>query len=794
VTTATANVQQRIIFTGVNDAAATVKQVQDQLKAAGTSAARASKEVAEVGRSAAASADTIKDKSGDVESALKGISDFSGEAGESVSKIGDAFGATEAILRLLPGPLGLVAAGVAAVALASKLLFDQWSQNSAKLALLTDPRTRELGDNLGFSADQTVKLQGALSALTTSARPPIEALRQVAETAEAVGGDPADAVAKFIGAWEKGPEAVRAVRSEIGDVSAALTTIRDVAVQLKLDPQALGLDKAKTQSEQLAAELTTLRDLQEQLTAKETRLAELYQTSVQAAQDRNVEESKYNLEVAKTTEGVIGRLQDQIAAQEELVRLRANEITQVAQANKVLQATARAQEEAALLAQLAGNKRIGQDIQLEALADKRAELLAEQARLMGLQKESGSDLIDDALRLLRLEIQRTDVAKQAIDRERAAEKEAKARAAAAEARQRRQREAAKRERAEQERRKQLVDDMEAVARGQEEAAKRLADAETARAKTSSETIKAVADARAGEADANAAIQEALGRFDAAEALRAEAAKVRREEEIRAINETMDARRKEAAERAQLLALDLQGDPAAKELEATNAALEAADIERQRQVAIAKVQADADRAEEERQRARRQRELAATQAQVQQVSAILGQGLSAFGAKGQGARDALSGVTTGVQGVVDNWGDLTKAAPGAINAVGSVASAFVEGEKSKAAISALMMLAQAAVAFATPNPVQGAAYLAAAAAFGAVAGGIISPGGSAGGGQRPGTLATETDTGGGFGAPAQGGATVINFNGIFATKQQVGKALTESQRSLSRTGLATVRGV
>jgi hypothetical protein len=48
--------------------------------------------------------------------------------------------------------------------------------------------------------------------------------------------------------------------------------------------------------------------------------------------------------------------------------------------------------------------------------------------------------------------------------------------------------------------------------------------------------------------------------------------------------------------------------------------------------------------------------------------------------------------------------------------------------------------------------------------------------------------------GGFGAPQQGGATVINFNGIFATKQQVGKALTESQRSLSRTGLATVRGV
>jgi hypothetical protein len=609
-----------------------------------------------------------------------------------------------------------------------------------------------------------------------------------------VGNDPADAVAKFIAAWEKGPEAVRALRSEIGDVSESLTTIRDVAVQLKLDPQALGLDKAKTAGEQLTAELTTLRDLQEQLTAKETRLAELYQTSVQAAQDRNIEESKYNLELARINEGVIGRLQDQIAAQQELVRLRADEITQVAQANKVLQSTARAQEEASLLAQLAGDKRIGQDIQLEALADKRAELLAEQARLMGLQEGSGSALIDDALRLLRVEIQRTDLAKQAIDRERKAEKEAKDRADAADARQRRERKKAKKEREDAELKRKLEKEQEDAARARQEREKRFADAEAARAKTSSETIKAVADARAGEADANAAIQEALGRFDAAAEQRAKADQIRREEEIRAINETMDARRKEAAERAALLALDLQGDRGASELAKTAANLEAVDIEQQRKSAIAQVSQKFDAIEDERQRARRQRELAATQAQVQQVSAILGQGLSAFGAKGQGARDALSGVTTGVQSIVANWGDLSKAAPGAINAVGSVASAFVEGEKSKAAISALVMSAQAIAAFASGNPVMGAGYLAAAAAYGAVAGGIISPSGGAGGGQRPGTLATETDTGGGFGAPQQGGATVINFNGIFATKQQVGKALTESQRSLSRTGLATVRGV
>jgi hypothetical protein len=35
--------------------------------------------------------------------------------------------------------------------------------------------------------------------------------------------------------------------------------------------------------------------------------------------------------------------------------------------------------------------------------------------------------------------------------------------------------------------------------------------------------------------------------------------------------------------------------------------------------------------------------------------------------------------------------------------------------------------------------------------------------------------------------------VINFTGLFATKQQVGKAMQESQRSLKKTGLATVRG-
>jgi hypothetical protein len=109
----------------------------------------------------------------------------------------------------------------------------------------------------------------------------------------------------------------------------------------------------------------------------------------------------------------------------------------------------------------------------------------------------------------------------------------------------------------------------------------------------------------------------------------------------------------------------------------------------------------------------------------------------------------------------------------------------------------MEAAHAVASFAAGDYVGAASHTVAAALYGGVAGGLI---GGASGSSVPSTSAAPTLTGGGTGSGGTGGGNgnqpvtqVINFTGLFATKQQVGKAMQESQRSLKKTGLATVRG-
>jgi hypothetical protein len=143
--------------------------------------------------------------------------------------------------------------------------------------------------------------------------------------------------------------------------------------------------------------------------------------------------------------------------------------------------------------------------------------------------------------------------------------------------------------------------------------------------------------------------------------------------------------------------------------------------------------------------------------------------------------------------------LKGAAPGVINAVGGVATAFVDSEKSKAVVLALMEGAHAVASFATGDYVGAASHGVAAALYAGVAGGVI---GGASGSTGPGASSAPALGGGGGGATGTGGGTGtggalvqnVTFTGLFATKQQVGKAMQETSRSLRKTGLQTVKGV
>jgi hypothetical protein len=793
MTTAQARVEQRVIITGVDDASAAIKKVQDSLKKMDTQAVQTSKAVAKIDP-----AERIKDTSGDVESALKGLSDFAGGASEEVSKVGDAFGATEAVIRLIPGPLGLATAGVIALTAASVLLFQKWQTDSNKLNLLTDPQTRTLGDSLGFGADQTVKLQAALNNLTTASRPPQAALAQVAANAEAIGGDPADAVVKFIGAWEKGPEAVRALRAEIGEINAGLATLPDVAKSLGLSPAAIGLTASVSEADKLKESLTAIRDNQAQVALLQSNIAAAEKATGEGTVARRLA-AQDNLQIIReSAEAQIGALQDTIDLDERLARMRAESTAATKAANDLITRFGQEQQELDLLAQLAGDKKVGNAIKLDGLEEKRAALLAQQQTLLAQQAESGSEAVSNALQLLGLEIKRVDVQAKAIKDAETAERKAKAKEAASKASARRAKELAEANKVAEGRVRLAIEAAEREAKAFDDMVDRQQAGYNAQAKASESAGDAIRQTELLQLEGNAKIQDALGNADKAAELRLQAEVKRRDAEIDAINKSIAARRKEAQDRSAGILADLSPDEQMGEK--ARAEKELTDIEAEGQALRTAAELKSAQERQKLLDEQRQRELAKIAEQGQNVANAIRQSsslLQKFGGTSGKVGNALDAVAGGVTSVANNWDDLNKAAPGVIGAVGGVATAFVDGEKQKAAILAVMKLAEGTALLFTPGgQAQAAGAFAAAAIYGGIAGGII------GGGSRAsaGPSAAPALTGGGTGSGGTNGGNsnqpvtqVINFTGLFATKQQVGKAMQESQRSLKKTGLATVRG-
>ena len=777
MTTAQARVEQRVIITGVDDASAAIKKVRDSLAGMDKQAVKTQQSLADVDPSK-----QIRETSGDVESALKGLSDFAGGASQEVSKVGDAFGAVEAVTRLIPGPIGLIVTGIAAAGVASVLLFNLWKQNEAKLSLLTDPQTRKLGENLGFSADQTVKLQSALDNLTTSARPPQAALAQVAANAEAIGGDPADAVAKFIGAWERGPEAVKALRTEIGDVTVALQQLPDVAKSLGLNPVKLGLTESVSKTQELKNTLEEIRETRSKISTLEAKIEQAVNATEKGTVAQRLAAMDQLQIIRESAESEIERGREVLALDEKLAARRAQDLALSKDAQDVLKQTAQNQQDADLLAQLAGDKKVASSIRLDALDEKRADLLAQQAKLLADQSATGTGLVADALRLLNIEIQRTDIAAKAIKDADAAEKKAKAKEAASKAKAKRDKELAEANKIAEGRVRLAIEAADKEAKAFDEMVDKEQKGNDLRAKNGKDLSDAILARQLLELEGNAAIQDALGNSAKAADLRQKADDKRRDAEIAKIEEVIAAKRKEAGDLG----------------------VGTASIEVEKEELIAAIDIEYKKAKDKRDQEQRDKELekiAEHGRDIAQVLANAGGTLSGFGGKAGKVGQALGSIGVGVNAVTSNWGDLKGAAPGVINAVGGVATAFVDGEKQKAAILALMALATGtALLFVPGKQAEAAGNFAAAAIYGAVAGGVI--GSSGGSGSRPSGGGAPALGAGGGGATGTGGGTGtggalvqnVTFTGLFATKQQVGQAMQETSRSLRKTGLQTVKGV
>lgn len=162
-------------------------------------------------------------------------------------------------------------------------------------------------------------------------------------------------------------------------------------------------------------------------------------------------------------------------------------------------------------------------------------------------------------------------------------------------------------------------------------------------------------------------------------------------------------------------------------------------------------------------------------------------VASFQGKG-GLGTALVETAKQVKSVSAGWNENTNQAGALIGAVGNVASAFVDGEREKAGILAIMETAQA-IASAAIGDVPGAiAHGSAAALYGSVAGGLISGGGAAaapsagGGGFAAGGAAA-----GGTGGPSGPATTVINFNAPLGTAYEIGKSVVKAQKAAGSSG-------
>jgi hypothetical protein len=730
-------VKQIITFDGVDNASKAADSVKKSMRGLSDEAKRASDGTAGAAAGAGKAIDTVREKSGDVESALKGISDFAGGASDQVSKMGDSFGAVEATMRLLPGPIGLVATGITAAALGAKLLNDYLTQTAAKANLLTSATGGMLAEKLNLGADAAVRLSQAFADLGEKAvRPSDLLLQQVAENAKALGADPAENVAKFIAAWKDGPEAVRKVQSEIGKLNTQFQTIEQVGEKLGFDTVALGLKATVSPVEQIKAALTEISQREGDIAAAQAKIAANEEARLTATVNQTIALDQQNAALKATVATQQANI-DLARLQADTAKNRLSDLKLLTEGEAIRNARA---QNADIRIMEAGSKQEAQKIKLALLADQLKSVEFDIAAIQGLQTQNGKDFAKEKLAALQLTQLQLQAQQKQIADTNAAEEKATAAAAAREARARREAAAAKAEREAEQRHDEWRKGIDAIKRERD----RL-DAQAVRER--------VAGLNLERAQVGAQV----------------------EGEIRATLEVARIKRQAASDIAAL-----QTD---ETLNRQARALETKRIEIEAETAVAAVRAaESKRIEDEGAKA-----FAALKTRAQDLIAIAAPAAEAAQAVAgpNGLGGALAEAAKQGSKLAASWSATEGNASGIIGAVGGVAAAVVEGEKQKAAVLGVMEAAQAiALAFVPGKQAEAAAHGAAALMYGGIATGLL--GGSSTSG------ATAGATGGGFaeqavGATAPGtvqavGTTVINFNAPLATRYEIGKDVVAAQKA------------
>ncbi len=875
---AQANVRNIITIEGVDNASDAINKAKKALGLLGTEADKSGKATQALATKHGEGVKKIQETSGDLESALKGLKDFTPGIAGQLSGLGDAFGATESVMRLLPGTAGLVATGLIAAGAGAYLLAKSVNESAAKLKLLGGSDVGKLKKDLDLSADSAVSLSQALRDLQDRAlRPSNDLLKQVGANAKAMGKDGEKAQIDFVKAIEGGPEALKRFQDEYGKVNGLVADTTALAQRIGLNTELLGITKATTAEQTRQAEVTqALRRIQEgqaeidvaREKAEQGRAAALQANQIADRVNGQIQAKVYDDIVARVTKRVEGEKDNlsaiQATAQAERDRsdVSAARLSRASVLESQAEATANKHTQATLRSEAVNSRILAAKEALAAFDTAHgksltAALATERSTLeVNLNQANAKKLADDQARKAAAQqaAQESSARRQAVfdadsrtqkaraDRDgnltleerlglldREYEKDLRA----AESSKGAKVKYALRTAADEE----YVTKRKALERTIEADAKSASDAffakEGQKFKKSEDLARQAADAIVATNKARyASISESLranGRFEEADqAERLQAAADYAAELKRIDKEVHDAKFYDL----------VQG----KDLEAIKTTAEQKRI----QAAMARDAVETKLAQAAKDRA--------IQARADAVDSLEGpaNALKALGQLGpQFAR--VGGIGGGLSAAIKGFKDLdaamsksevkatevASAIGGAAQGIGAsmidaektrtlaqldneekrrLSTATTEAEKAaiteefekkkadavdaaerrKAAVMAAVELAQAIASAASYNFVAAAGHGAAAIAFGAVAGGV------AGSSYVPGTGAA--GQGGGFNAPSSGGnggssgssgkgqTVVFNFNQPLATKQEIGKAVHGSLRSLSGTGTDRARGV
>lgn len=761
----------------------------------------------DLNKSTAAGFKDAAEKSGDLEKGLLGVRDLVGDLPAPVQKMADVFGGAEKILQIMPGPLGMVTAGIVAAGAAGYILFKNISETEAKLKLLGDARTFAFKDQLGLAIDEAVKLSQAIGDLPANIKVTDDELKNVVTRAKSLGLEGGQAAVAYAKALKEGPKALIEFEKQFGKLAQTAASLPDISKQLGLDERALNAAK---QAADVVAEAATARDA-----------AQTAQIRLNALQDAfNEAQRTYAKLSLANREAKAG----EIRAQRESIDL-AKEAVDTAK--KEFEA-----KNAAL--QLSQRKAAAEKVAAEASKIAATDIAVEESKVglaVGRSAKLRQDNVVVGLKLADIERQRV-VLQNTLNAGLITEKEFKQGSLEIDVKQNQllgaDRAKQKADRAEakaqsDKRKQQIVAEEQALAKLAAARAEATAAQGADDVKVYQARLAAIAQQEAADIDA---VRKEEGRAKTKAAkidlIRIEAsAKVKKlqDEEFDKAVKIEEETRKLSEERIKFAAdtvaqeLKLRAQVAADPLTKEKANVAVAEMERQKELADLEAQlaiASEDRlarqavinAEytakvvafaKERQEAQKQEADKVQENFRQQGNAlvsILGpasQAVAAYtGNKGLGG--AINETVAQGKKLIDNWQAQGSNSAGVIGAVGNVAAAFVDGEREKAAILAVMEGAQAVASVAVGDIPGAIAHGAAAALYGSVAGGLIGGGASTapsagGGGFAAGGATAGTGEGGG-GGPA---TTVINFNAPLGTSYEIGKSVVKAQKAAGASG-------